>query len=173
VPNMNPDGSRRGHLRTNAAGANLNREWAEPTLEKSPEVFHVRARMLETGCDFALDVHGDEALPYNFLAGMMGIPSLTDRQTALYAAFSDALLRASPDFQTAKGYPAASPGKGNLTMCSNWVAEQFGCVAATLEMPFKDTIDTPDERHGWSPARCRRFGAAALDALHAVLGELR
>ena len=30
VPNMNPDGSRRGHLRTNAAGVNLNREWAAP-----------------------------------------------------------------------------------------------------------------------------------------------
>ncbi|MES2116358.1 MAG: M14-type cytosolic carboxypeptidase, partial [Pseudomonadota bacterium] len=27
VPNMNPDGSVRGNLRTNAAGANLNREW--------------------------------------------------------------------------------------------------------------------------------------------------
>jgi murein tripeptide amidase MpaA len=173
VPNMNPDGSRRGHLRTNAVGANLNREWAEPTPEKSPEVFHVRARMQETGCDFALDVHGDEALPYNFLAGMLGIPSLSERQTALYDAFSAALLRASPDFQTAKCYPAASPGKGNLTMCSNWVAERFGCLAATLEMPFKDTIDTPDERHGWSPARCRHFGAATLDALHAVIGELR
>jgi murein tripeptide amidase MpaA len=173
VPNMNPDGSRRGHLRTNAAGANLNREWAEPSLEKSPEVFHVRARMTETGCDFALDVHGDEALPYNFLAGMMGIPSLSERQTTLYENFSTALLRASPDFQTGKGYPAASPGKGNMTMCANWVAERFGCLAATLEMPFKDTVDTPDERHGWSPARCRRFGAAALDALHAVVGELR
>ena len=173
VPNMNPDGSRRGHLRTNAGGANLNREWAEPALERSPEVFHVRARMLETGCDFALDVHGDEALPYNFLAGMRGIPSLTDRQSALFDSFSQALLRASPDFQTARGYPAAAPGKGNLTMCSNWVAEQFGCVAATLEMPFKDTADTPDRRCGWSPARCRHFGAAALDALHAVLGDLR
>ena len=27
VPNMNPDGGVRGHLRTNACGANLNREW--------------------------------------------------------------------------------------------------------------------------------------------------
>ncbi len=41
VPNMNPDGSRRGHLRTNAVGVNLNREWHAPSLEKSPEVFHV------------------------------------------------------------------------------------------------------------------------------------
>ena len=35
---MNPDGSWRGHLRTNASGANLNREWADPTPDKSPEV---------------------------------------------------------------------------------------------------------------------------------------
>lgn len=40
------DGSARGHLRTNASGANLNREWAStadyeaPTLERSPEVHH-------------------------------------------------------------------------------------------------------------------------------------
>lgn len=38
VPNINPDGAIRGHLRTNAAGANLNREWAEPSMEHSPEV---------------------------------------------------------------------------------------------------------------------------------------
>ncbi|MEM8825678.1 MAG: M14-type cytosolic carboxypeptidase, partial [Pseudomonadota bacterium] len=62
VPNMNPDGSRRGHLRTNAAGTNLNREWHEPSMARSPEVVLVRDRMDETGCDFALDVHGDEAI---------------------------------------------------------------------------------------------------------------
>jgi hypothetical protein len=38
VPNMNPDGSYHGHLRTNIKGANLNREWAAPTMDYSPEV---------------------------------------------------------------------------------------------------------------------------------------
>ncbi len=36
VPNMNPDGSRRGHLRTNAAGVNLNREWHAPSARAQP-----------------------------------------------------------------------------------------------------------------------------------------
>ncbi|MDH3739724.1 MAG: M14-type cytosolic carboxypeptidase, partial [Alphaproteobacteria bacterium] len=125
VPNMNPDGSRRGHLRTNAAGANLNREWQDPSMETSPEVFLVRNHMHETRVDFCLDVHGDEALPYNFLAGMMGIPSLSDRQKDLQAAFDQALLAASPEFQTEHGYPSSPPGKGNLTMCANYVAEAF------------------------------------------------
>lgn len=169
VPNMNPDGSRRGHLRTNAAGANLNREWSEPAMERSPEVYLVRERMQATGVDFCLDVHGDEALPYNFLAGMMGIPSLSERQKTLQQVFSDALLRASPDFQTKYGYPDAKPGKGNMTLCSNWVAEEFGCLALTLEMPFKDNANAPDATHGWSPDRSKAFGAAHLDAMLAVL----
>ena len=38
VPNMNPDGSWRGHLRTNASGANLNRCWANASMQASPEV---------------------------------------------------------------------------------------------------------------------------------------
>jgi murein tripeptide amidase MpaA len=54
VPNMNPDGSARGHLRTNAAGVNLNREWHEPTPERSPEVLAVRNAMDETGVTFAM-----------------------------------------------------------------------------------------------------------------------
>src|SRR3546814_2644574 len=63
VPNMNPDGSRRGHLRTNYAGVNLNREWDNPTAERSPEVLCVRGAMDESGVDWAMDVHGDEAIP--------------------------------------------------------------------------------------------------------------
>ena len=33
------------------------------------------------------------------------------------------------------------------------VGEEFGCLAMTLEMPFKDTVDTPDPVKGWSPER--------------------
>ena len=173
VPNMNPDGSRRGHLRTNAAGINLNREWQEPSLEKSPEVYVVRRHMEETGVDFSLDVHGDEAIPHNFIAGPEGVPSFSKRQSKLLSAYKDSLLEASPDFQTKRGYPANKPGTANLKIGANWIAERFGCLSMTLEMPFKDVADGTEQRQGWSPARCRLLGRANLDALYAVLGELR
>ena len=173
VPNMNPDGSRRGHLRTNAAGANLNREWLEPSLARSPEVFLVRSRMQATGVDYCFDVHGDEVMPYNFIISSQGVPSFSPRLGELTDRYRRALMQASPDFQIAHGYPAMTPGQANMTMCSNWVAESFGCLAMTLEMPFKDTADTPRPDEGWSPARSRRLGAANLDALAAVIDRLR
>src|SRR5262249_2963795 len=75
VPKMNPDGSVHGNLRTNAAGANLNREWMAPSVERSPEVLHTRAAMRETGVAAFLDVHGDEALPYVFVDGCERLPT--------------------------------------------------------------------------------------------------
>lgn len=165
VPNMNPDGAARGHLRNNAAGANLNREWAEPSLERSPEVQLVRAEMERTGVAFFLDVHGDEALPYNFIAGAEGIPSWSEEMASRQGDFLEALLKASPDFQTRHGYPQAAPGKASLAMATNWVGERFGCLSMTLEQPFKDTADTP-RPEGWSPARAGQLGRAVLEALH-------
>ena len=173
VPNMNPDGSRRGHLRTNAAGVNLNREWHAPTPERSPEVYHVLERMKKTGVDFALDVHGDEALPHNFIAGFEGIPSITDQQVRLLARYKESLARISPDFQTKVGYVEAAPGQANLTMSTNAIAERFGCLAMTLEMPFKDTSDYPDPIYGWSPARSKALGRDCVAALLDVFDELR
>ena len=173
VPNMNPDGSRRGHLRTNAAGTNLNREWHAPSAEKSPEVLCVRNRMDSTGVDFAMDIHGDEAIPANFLAGFEGIPSLKPEQTALFAKYSDTLERLSPDFQTRQGYEIPAPGEANLSMSTTQLAERFGCVSMTLEMPFKDNFDLPDEVYGWSPERSKYLAAACLDALYAMLPDLK
>ncbi|WP_420141386.1 M14 family metallopeptidase [Sphingomonas sp.] len=172
VPNMNPDGSRRGHLRTNAAGVNLNREWHEPTAERSPEVLAVRNRMDETGVDFAIDVHGDEAIPYVFLAGFEGIPSWTERQGKLFARYRETLARRSPDFQFRHGYAVAGTGQANLSMSTNQLAERYGAVSMTLEMPFKDNDDLPDPEFGWSAERSMRLGEDCLGALHEMIDAL-
>ena len=164
VPNMNPDGSYRGHLRNNAAGVNLNRQWDAPSRERSPEVLHVRQRMEETGVEFFLDVHGDETLPYNFIAGAEGIPSWTTHFSERQQKFLQAFVLASPDFQTKHGYPVPAPGRANLAIATNWMAERFGCLSMTLEQPFKDTIDHP-QPNGWTPERARKLGWAVLSAM--------
>ena len=172
VPNMNPDGSKRGHLRTNAAGANLNREWLEPSMERSPEVFLVREQMLKIGVNFCLDVHGDEAIPHNFIAGAEGVPGWNESLNRLTTGFGQALMRANPDFQMTHGYPADEPGKADMTICTNYMTETFKCPGITLEMPFKDTADTPQPLQGWSPERCQKLGASAIDAMAAIIDDL-
>ena len=165
VPNANPDGSCRGNLRTNAIGVNLNREWASPTAERSPEVVAIRGAMDESGVHFAMDVHGDEAIPAVFLAGFEGIPSLKPEQAEGYSRYRAILDRRSPDFQTRIGYPVTPPGKANLSMATSQIAERFGCVSMTLEMPFKDNNDLPCPAQGWSPERSRILGRDCLAAL--------
>ena len=172
VPNMNPDGSFRGHLRTNAVGVNLNREWHEPTPAKSPEVLCVRDAMDATGVAFAMDVHGDEAIPANFLAGFEGIPSWTDRLGAKYADYGRRLAQATPDFQTERGYETAAPGRANLSMSTNQLAERFGAVAMTLEMPFKDHDPNPVPETGWDGERSKRLAASCLDVLAVMIDEI-
>lgn len=171
VPNCNPDGSFRGHLRTNAEGVNLNREWAEPTAESSPEVLAIRNAMDETGVDFAMDVHGDEAIAGVFLAGYEGIPGWTDELGERFYRYQRVLDRRTPDFQTVKGYPKSAPGKANLSMSTNQVAERFRACAMTLEMPFKDNDDWPDAAQGWSPERCKLLARDCLAALLEWLDE--
>ena len=172
VPNMNPDGTRRGHLRTNAAGVNLNREWDAPSAARSPEVLCVRDLMDETGVDVALDVHGDEAIAANFIAGFEGIPSWTQAHGEKFYEFGRRLAAATPDFQTEKGYPKSKPGTANLSMSTNQLAERFGAVSITLEMPFKDHDPNPDAEFGWNGARSKALAVSCLEVLAGMIGEL-
>lgn len=165
VPNCNPDGSYRGHLRTNACGANLNREWENPTADRAPEVLAIRNAMDETGVFYAMDVHGDEAIPAAFLAGYEGIPGLTDEHYAGFTRFEQILDRRSVLFQTEKGYDKAKPGTANLALSTTQVAHRFKATAMTLEMPFKDNFKSPDPEQGWSPENCEALARDCLGAL--------
>ena len=114
VPNMNPDGSKRGHLRTNAAGVNLNREWHAPSAEKSPEVLHVLRRDGQDRRRFRDGRpwrRGDRRqfprrLRRHSLAGRTSSRPCSTRSATPWS-------RVTPDFQTDKGYevPAAGPGQ--------------------------------------------------------------
>jgi murein tripeptide amidase MpaA len=169
VPNMNPDGAVLGNLRTNAAGANLNREWMDATPERAPEVFVVRRKMLDTGVDLCLDVHGDEGLPYNFVVGSEGTVGYSPRIAELESLFKATWLSTCPDFQDEHNYGVCAPGAANPTLATNWIAQQFGCVAFTIEMPFKDNAKLPDPAVGWNGERSRKLGASVLQPLLAML----
>ena len=82
-------------------------------------------------------------------------------------------MQASPDFQIEQGYALDAPGQGNLTMATNWVGQQFDCLAFTLEMPFKDNANLPDDDYGWNGQRSLRLGEAILHPIYQVLNQLR
>ncbi|MDR5854778.1 M14-type cytosolic carboxypeptidase [Caballeronia sp. LZ050] len=165
VPNMNPDGSVLGNLRTNAAGANLNREWMEPSAERSPEVLVVRDAIRATGCDMFFDIHGDEAIPHVFVAGSEMLAGLTDPHAKEQKALVDFFKQASPDFQDVHGYESGKYRADALKLASKYIGNEYKCLSLTLEMPFKDNADLPDERVGWNGERSCALGASMLQAI--------
>lgn len=169
VPIVNIDGAARGNLRGNAAGIDLNRQWHAPDPVSAPEVAAILAAMDQTGVDLSLDVHGDETIPHVFVDGCDADPVATQAQIAGVETFKAALLKASPAFQTAVGYPVTYGGEGAPGMCNRAVARRFGGVGLTLEMPFKDSLEAPDLIEGWSPAASAQMGRDCLDAILAVL----
>ena len=165
VPNMNPDGSVRGHLRCNAAGANLNREWRTPSPGRSPEVLCVQQAMRASGVGLFLDVHGDETIPHVFIDGAGMVPGYGEANIRRERQFCDTLERVGPRFQQVHGYRADRFGEEMLTLASKWVAHTYGCVSMTLEMPFKDHDDDPQPATGWDGARSKLLGADVVAAL--------
>ena len=171
IPNMNPDGSALGNLRVNAEGINLNREWENPKEESSPEVYYARQMMIDTGIKFCLDVHGDEGLPYNFIAGFEGIEEASAQQLELLDAYRNNLAKFNGDFQTTYGYPKVQRGKGMKTTATGYFSAYHGAVAMTLEMPFKDAKNAPDEKYGWSPSRSMALGRSTVEAILSIVDE--
>jgi len=172
VPNMNIDGSILGNLRVNAKGVNLNREWAEPSIKNSPEVYYVKEKMKEIGMDFNLDVHGDEGLPYVFISGIEGIPSFDKKLSQLTDNFMSEWKAINPDLQNEYGYPKNEPGTANLMICSKNLGEEFKCLSQTLEMPFKQNDNIPDDIYGWSTERSMKLGESLVNSLYSIVNDL-
>ena len=52
------------------------------------------------------------------------------------------------------------------------MGETFNCLAYTVEMPFKDNHDLPDEDYGWSPERSKKLGEDSLIAIKNTLHKI-
>ena len=146
-----------------AAGTNLNREWADPTPEKSPEVLAIRNRMDETGVDFAMDVHGDErsrspSLPAT-RASPRG-PTPTVNAISLRGDVRSAHARLPDRIRLYQG----RTGQGQFGDEHEPGRRRFGATA-TLEMPYKDNKANPEPEQGWSPERCKILARDCLAAL--------
>jgi len=127
--------------------------------------------MSATGVDFLLDVHGDEALPYCFIAGTEGLVGWDANQQAQLDFYKNRLAEINADFQTERGYPAKSAGQANMTMSTAQIAGLHNCLAMTLEMPFKDTTATPDEKYGWSTERCKLLSHSCLQVMEEFISR--
>ncbi|MBE7689593.1 M14 family metallopeptidase [Tenacibaculum piscium] len=171
IPNMNIDGSIAGNLRVNTLGINYNRVWENPNKATEPEVYYCKQKMQETGVDFLLDVHGDEAIPYNFVTSLQGIPSITDKILSEEIRFKKEWMSVNPEFQDVYKYENSAPNEANLAVCSNQIGELFKTLSFTLEMPFKDNNDLPDAEKEWSGERSEALGASFLTALEGFLSK--
>ncbi len=172
IPNINPDGSFMGNLRSNAMGANLNREWDKASRDFSPEVFWALEQMDRIGVDALLDIHGDEDIPYVFGSGAEGNPSFTKKLAEIDKSFRSNWEKINPWFQNVHGYDIEETGKADLSLCTNQVSERYNCFALTIEMPFTDNHNERDEEFGWSSEKSKILGKSSLEALKTILDLL-
>ena len=163
IPCANPDGAVTGLTRTNARGMNLNREWVDPSATDAPETVGILSHISDSssggggGCDFVLDVHGDEELPRPVLCCA---PAWTPRLEGLQRRFYSALAAVNQDFSEEgslqhlitipppKPTPSENTGRAperldnmgtegaNLTLCSTQLGWRYDCLAMTLEQCF-------------------------------------
>ena len=152
VPNMNPDGTYFGNLRTNAKGNDLNRMWQSATQDNAPEVYHVLQKMQEIGVDLFLDIHSDEEIPEPFLdRAHFHCPEANEALEKQETDFMHFYMQYQSGMQNELNYGEADrTNPREMTIASVAVGQRFGCPAWTLEMPTKS---------GWMPEHCKALAS--------------
>ena len=125
--------------------------------------------MLQTGVNMFFDIHGDEALPYIFTAGCEDNPSFSAYQENLSNKFKKYYQIVNPDYQTKVGYERGHFNQELATIGTNWVGNKFDCLAFTLELPFKDNVNLPDDVTNWDGRRSYLLGDSLLTAINLVM----
>jgi murein tripeptide amidase MpaA len=165
VPNVNPDGSALGNLRSNSLGADLNRAWLNPTAN-APEVAALRQLMESEGVDFFIDLHGDEDRPFIWVVQPHPanvIPAMQSPQQR----FEDEVSRRHAEYGPLPQSMAAVNADSGMSL--DYVAAHFKCPAFIIELPFKDTVGARGEADSLLAEGCIAFGRSCLDIINDML----
>lgn len=73
VPMLNPDGVIVGNYRTSLGGHDLNRQWLNPSMRQSPEIYAIKDMIKKTlecrKIDLFVDIHGHSRQKNIFIYG--------------------------------------------------------------------------------------------------------
>ncbi|MEZ4669161.1 MAG: M14-type cytosolic carboxypeptidase [Anaerolineae bacterium] len=166
VPNVNPDGSALGNLRTNAAGIDLNRDWKQNVAPNSDEVRALKDLMERIGVDFFIDLHGDEDRHYLWL--VQPHPKLvTEAMKTRQQYIEDEVRSRYVEYGPIQPDDPSTPA--DTGMAADWVAWRFQCPSVIVELPFKDTFGPQGEPDSLLAAGCAQFGRDLLEIVQNTL----
>ncbi|CAE7219431.1 agtpbp1, partial [Symbiodinium sp. KB8] len=164
VPMLNPDGVINGHHRTNLAGLDLNRQWAEPSRERSPTVWHLRALLLSLarqrrGPVLFTDFHGHSRRRNVFMFGGSCAAGDASRLLPLL------LARLAPDFSMEGCSFALSAAKAGTARGAMFAALP-SATSYTIEASFAGASGGARAHEHFTPLSLEETGAHFVAALH-------
>lgn len=172
VPMCNPDGVVAGNYRDNFAGANLNREWDNPSAESSPEILAVTRAIRQwteekNPYHFFADLHSTSGPSphFAFHAGEEIKPPLA-RDPEIYHEESEKFLAIisahNPAFDDKRGRSRSrNKGLGRENNTFN-----YGVLAFTFEAGYNRINAGPDKDRLMTPAVHKSIGESLARALH-------
>ena len=171
VPLACPDGVVLGNQRSNAVGANLNRQWDDPDPVKAPEVDSILNEMhqwVDNGnrFDLYLDLHGDEEARGNFVYGIA--EKITDKKYQIrQAEFIRLMAEYNPDFSVDMSFLSDS---NNREIAKQSIYLNFGALSFTFEMTYRDLTYGPNKNKFMLPAQNKELGRTMGEVIAHMYG---
>jgi predicted deacylase len=172
VPNMNPDGSRLGFYRTNINGHNLNASWDRATMKDTPAVRSVLDKMELVGIDLCLDIHGDEEIPFAFIASVDRLLPLASNTTRTLDLFEGLLGREDPNFLRQPFLDRPHIKTSPQSFCAPHLMQRFNIPAVTLELPFKRYSAHTSSKRNFGIRECMQSGNIMVSVIEGFLKEM-
>ncbi|WP_313077604.1 hypothetical protein [Agrobacterium pusense] len=134
-------------------------------MKETPAVRSVLDKMELTGVDFCLDIHGDEEIPFIFIASVDRLLPLPPDTTRTLDLFEDLLGREDPNFLRHPFLDREHIKMSPQSFCVPHLMQRFDIPAVTLELPFKQYSAHTSSKRDFGAAECVQSGRIMVDVL--------